>query len=65
MRAESPGLSPEMAMKLKENNGLISQWGYYGPQGRKEVEWTKDLVKGTGETLRDWEGFVRDHEPWF
>lgn len=33
-------LSPEMMKSLKESTGLISGYSYYGPTGKKDLEWT-------------------------
>ena len=60
--APTGALSPEMVKSLKESNGLIGDYSYYGPTGKKDLEWT--LAQMTEETT-SWGNFVQANEPWF
>lgn len=60
--APEGALSPEMLKSLKESTGLISDYSYYGPTGKKDMEWT--LAQLTEEPT-SWETFVEANEPWF
>lgn len=55
-------LSPEMVKSLKESTGLISDYSYYGPTGKKDLEWTLAQMQ---EEPTSWEDFVKANEPWF
>ncbi len=55
-------LSPEMVKSLKESNGLIGDYSYYGPTGKKDLEWTLAQME---EEATSWENFVEANEPWF
>ena len=55
-------LSPEMVTSLKESTGLISDYSYYGPTGKGDLEWTLAQML---EEPRSWEEFVEANEPWF
>ena len=55
-------LTPEMVEALKEMTGLLDDYSYYGPTGKKDLEWT---LAQLNEELTSWEDFVRANEPWF
>lgn len=55
-------LSPEMVTSLKESTGLISDYSYYGPTGKKGLEWTLAQMQ---EAPTSWRIFVEANEPWF
>lgn len=55
-------LSPEMVNSMKESTGLISDYSYYGPTGKKDLEWTLAQMQ---EEPTSWEDFVKANEPWF
>ena len=55
-------LTPEMVKASKEMGGLISDYSYYGPTGKKDLEWT---LAQMNEEVKSWEDFVRANEPWF
>lgn len=55
-------LSPEMVTSLKESTGLSSDYSYYGPTGKKGLEWTLAQMQ---EERTSWEDFVKANEPWF
>ena len=55
-------LSPEMVKSLKESSGLIGDYSYYGPTGKKDLEWTLAQME---EEATSWESFVEANEPWF
>ena len=60
--ASMGALTPEMVESLKESNGLIGDYSYYGPTGKKDLEWT---LAQMNEEVTSWEEFVRANEPWF
>ncbi|KAI8626684.1 hypothetical protein F5Y19DRAFT_218117 [Xylariaceae sp. FL1651] len=40
----------------------LGDYGYFGPDGEAELAWTIEQV---ATPLGTWEGFLRDHSPWF
>lgn len=52
----------EMRTELKIMKGLFSRYGYFGPTGQADLEWTLGQLS---EKPNSWETFVIDHEPWF
>lgn len=54
-------LSEEAKRELKKSESS-SEFQYYGPAGKEDLEWTLDQLT---ESLTSWEKFVGDHEPWF
>ena len=50
------GLTEEVRKIMKESAGLLSEWEYYGPTGRKDLEWTLDQLH---EKPTSWEDYVR------
>ena len=50
------GLTEEVRKIMKESAGLLSEWEYYGPTGRKDLEWTLDQLN---EKPTSWEDYVR------
>lgn len=55
-------LTPAMAKSLKESNGLIGDFSYHGPTGKKDLEWT---LAQMNKAVTSREEFVRANEPWF
>jgi hypothetical protein len=55
-------LTEEMKKELKRNLGLMDVYGYFGPTGQEDLEWTLAQME---EEPRSWEDFVRGHQPWF
>lgn len=55
-------LSLQMVTSLKESTGLISDYSYYGPTGKKDLEWTLAQMH---EEPTSWEDFIKANEPWF
>ena len=55
-------LSPEMVKSLKESTGLIGDYSYYGPNGKKYLEWTLAQMQ---ERPMSWEDFVEANKPCF
>ena len=55
-------LSPEMVQSLKESAGLMSDYLYYGPTGKRDLEWTLAQMQ---EKPTGWDEFVEANEPWF
>lgn len=55
-------ITPEMRAELKKSTGLMDDYSYYGPTGKKDLEWTHAQVK---DKLTTWEEFVQANEPWF
>ena len=51
-----PNLTEEMRETMTEAAGLMSEWEYYGPSGRKDIEWTLNQLK---QKPNSWEDFVR------
>ena len=62
LSASIPDMSPEMQKVLREASGLLKEYGYYGPTGRKDLQWTLDQMEDKPTT---WKVFVRKNEPWF
>ena len=60
--ASMGGLPPYMAKSLTAGSGLIGDYSYYGPTGKKDLEWT---LAQMNEEVTSWEDFVRANEPWF
>ena len=65
--AKEPGtggdnLTEEMVKMMKEADGLITEYHYYGPTGEDDLKWTLEQIE---EPLTTWEEFVRKNEPWF
>ncbi|KAL8873327.1 MAG: hypothetical protein Q9174_001186 [Haloplaca sp. 1 TL-2023] len=56
------GPPPEAAKMLKQGEGLIEKYDYYGPTAREDLEWT---LKQLDEPPTVWEDFVKANEPWF
>lgn len=52
----------EMRAELNKSTGLMDDYSYYGPTGKKDLEWTHAQVK---DKLTIWEEFVQANEPWF
>lgn len=55
-------MSKEQREDVERAGYLIMEYGYFGPTGQADVDWT---LKQATEKLRTWEDFVRDYEPWF
>ena len=55
-------MTPKMAEALKEGAGLINEYSYFGPTGKKSLEWTLAQVE---DPPTSWETLVRANEPWF
>lgn len=55
-------LTEEMQQQLKKSLGLINIWGYFGPTGKKDLEWTLAQIT---EKPTSWEEFVKNNRPWF
>lgn len=55
-------LTQEMHDQVKKSLGLINIWGYFGPMGKDDLEWTLAQME---ERPNTWEGFVKGNEPWF
>ncbi len=49
-----------MHQQLKKNLGLIDLMGYFGPTGRKDLEWTLAQME---EKPKAWEDFLRENGP--
>ncbi|KAE8396146.1 NmrA family transcriptional regulator [Aspergillus alliaceus] len=47
---------------LKQPGTLLAEWGYYGPTGQKDLEWTLEQVD---EKLATWREFLEANGPWF
>ncbi|KAL9593035.1 MAG: hypothetical protein Q9219_007693, partial [cf. Caloplaca sp. 3 TL-2023] len=60
--SEELGLPPEMAKMLSEGAKLVNDYQYYGPTGRKALDWTLSQMDDKPGT---WENFVKANEPWF
>lgn len=54
-------LPEELKEAMKEAEGM-GKFGYYGPKGREDLQWTLEQV---GEKLNTFEDFVKANEPWF
>ena len=46
---------------LREDD-LLTKFGYYGPDGQQQLEWTRSQLL---ETLNTWEEFLVQNGPWF
>lgn len=55
-------LTAEMQRELKKSAGLMSDFSYFGPTGKNDLEWT---LKQMTEKPTMWEDFVKANEPWF
>lgn len=55
-------LPAHMRKALAEVRGLITEYAYYGPGGREQLDWTLAQME---ERPRGWEEFVRAEGPWF
>lgn len=61
-KANYGAMSEEQKQEVEKAGRLIIEYGYFGPTGQADLEWTLEQVT---EKLRTWEDFVRDNEPWF
>lgn len=52
------GMTVEMRETLKDVQGLITEYSYFGPGGKEKVKWTLGQME-EGEGARGWEEFVR------
>ena len=50
------GLGEEVRKIKEESAVLVSEWEYYGPTGRKDLEWTLDQLN---EKPTSWEDYVK------
>jgi hypothetical protein len=57
-------LTCEMKEGLKGKERPSEEFSYFGPTGRKDLEWTLKQMIGD-EKPTTWEEFVRKNEPWF
>ena len=57
-------LTDEMKEGLKGKDRASEEFSYFGPKGRKDLEWTLEQMIGN-EKPTAWEEFVRKNEPWF
>lgn len=55
-------LTEDMHKQVKKNRGFIDDWGYFGPTGKTDLEWT---LAQMAEKPTSWEDFLRNNEPWF
>jgi hypothetical protein len=53
-----------MKKGLKKKDRASEEFSYFGPTGRKDLEWTLKQMMGN-EKPTTWEEFVRKNEPWF
>lgn len=60
--ARGSAMTPKMAEALKESAGLINEYSYFRPTGKKSLEWTLAQVE---DPPTSWETFVRANGPWF
>ena len=60
--ARESSMTPKMLEVLNEVGGLLTEYHYFGPTGKKDLEWTLAQVK---DPLTSWETFVRANGPWF
>lgn len=60
-RSADSTLPDAQKLQLKESLGL-TDYGYFGPTGAKDLEWTLAQMTDVPTT---WEEFVKKHEPWF
>lgn len=57
-----PSLPAPMQKALAEVRGLITEYAYYGPGGKEQLEWTLAQIE---EEPRGWEEYVKADGPWF
>ena len=63
IEAEIPLLMDDpMKQRLARPLVLITKWGYYGPTGEQDLEWTLAQMDEKPKTLKQ---FLEDNEPWF
>jgi hypothetical protein len=62
LREVGGNLTEEMKEELEESVDSMNEYTYFGPTGRKDLEWTLEQMD---ERPGTWEEFVRKHEPWF
>ena len=60
--ARESTMTPKMLEVLGEVGGLLTEYSYFGPTGKKDLEWTLAQVE---DPLTSWETFVRANGPWF
>jgi hypothetical protein len=61
--AEIPLLTGDpMKQQLARPPVLFTKWGYYGPTGERDLEWTLAQMDENPKTLRQ---FLEDNGPWF
>lgn len=52
--------------KMARAMPLLTEYGYYGPTGPKDLEWTlAQMDEGKDGRLTSWEDFLVRHGPWF
>lgn len=56
------GMLPEQIEAIKDAEGLLTEYAYYGSTGSKDLGWTLEQLLDAPTT---WEEFVQRHEPWF
>lgn len=47
---------------LAEVRGLVTEYAYYGPEGKEQLDW---MLAQMEEKPRSWEDFVRAEGAWF
>jgi hypothetical protein len=57
-------LTDEMKEGLKGKDRASEEFSYFGPTGRKDLEWTLEQMMGNEKPIT-WEEFVLRNEPWF
>ena len=61
--AEIPLLTDDpMKQMLARPPVLFTKWGYYGPTGEQDLEWTLAQMDEKPKTLKQ---FLEDNGPWF
>lgn len=55
-------MTPEQRAELKKSAELMNEYGYFGPTGQADLEWTQAQLK---DQLTTWEEFLEANEPWF
>jgi hypothetical protein len=60
--AEHSTLSEAQKQALKGSKGLITEYSYFGPAGKRDLGWTLEQMT---EKPMSWEGFVQENQPWF
>lgn len=61
--ADIPLLTDDpMKQMLARPPVLFTKWGYYGPTGERDLEWTLAQIDEKPKTLRR---FLEDNGPWF